>query len=161
MLHKHQFSAQQADRLGTQRHGFGGFATGTNIRGHLNLYTITGDGRVQALGMGLLLAQLRRLALTQGLLLGGLIRCYAQQPAVAIQQQQGVLRQRQHRLTGTDQRRNTQGAGNDRTVRSSPAARGENTGYTLPIETGDIRGRHFIHHQDVGFARLVRQGNAA
>ncbi|MCY1398965.1 hypothetical protein D3C76_762500 [compost metagenome] len=42
-----------------------------------------------------------------------------------------------------------------------PAARGENAGNPRRIEARDVRGPHFIHHQDVRFLRFFRSGNCA
>ena len=91
---------------------------------------------------------------------GPLQRCaigvHMQATALAIDQQRRARRQQQHGRTGTDQCRNTERPGNDRTVGSSAAASGEDACHASRVQTRNVGWTDFVHHQNVrllGFAR--------
>ena len=57
---------------------------------------------------------------------------------------------------GADQRRNTEGSGDNRAVSGGAATGGENAGDAGRIETGDVGRTDFIHHQNVRLLGLAR-----
>ena len=153
--HENQLGTQQANAfralLDRSRHTFA-FA---DIGEHFNRMPVLGHGGLMAQRRGGQQALFTAIAFVSRALQSLCIRRHVQATALAVNQQLGARGQQQNRIAGTHQGWNTQGAGDDGTVRSRPASCRQDARDPRWVQTRHIRGAHFVHYQHV---RLIGFG---
>ena len=119
--HKNQLGAQQANAFGALLNRGGHTFALTNVGEYFNGMPVQGDGWLMAQLRGGQQALFTAVTLIEGALQGIRIGSLVQATALAVDQQLRAWRQQQHRVTGTHQSRNAQGARNDGAVCGGPA----------------------------------------